>query len=48
MGRTIASVEQPALDRDKCVIEVRLESTVSVSVDDLKRRRVGDGDMVRG
>jgi hypothetical protein len=42
MGSTIAGVEEATSDRDECIIEVGLAGPVSVGVDNLKSRGVGD------
>ena len=44
---SITSVEEGRVDRDKCVVEIALQISISVGVDDLEGIWVGDRHVVR-
>lgn len=45
---TIPDVEETTLDRNKGIVEVRLEGSGTVTINGVECIRVGDGNMVRG
>ena len=44
---SITGVEETSVDGDKCVIEIALQTSVPVGVDDLESVWVGDRHVVR-